>query len=313
MADAVSDVLNRCTEETREVLDKNPPVQDVDAEGLDAYGLPDAKNKTWFRLADVVVVFADLQNSTQLGTGKHAASTAAIYRAATGNVVAIMNAFEADFIQIQGDGVFGIFWSENRYERAMCAGITVKTFSVETLVPKLQSRWKGDPETGFKVGVASGRTLVKNVGTPRNESEQEPVWAGKPVNFAVKAGQQAERHELIVTGSVWDAIRDNDYLTVTCACDPSGELWEDVDIQKLAHDEAEAAGRRLKAAWCKTCRDDFCEAILEGQTHRHDADGVRTLVRQSQQSHALRRAMEKRRAERRAHRKGVSAFGRRSG
>lgn len=309
----VSDLLGDCATEAQEVLSKNPPVEDVEPEDLDAYDLPDSKNKTWFRIDDIVVVFADLQNSTALGTGKHAASTAAIYRAATGNVVDIMDTFDADFIQIQGDGVFAIFWGDLRYERALCAGVTVKTFSEETLVPKLESRWKDDPETGFKVGIAAGRTLVKNLGTPRNESQQEPVWAGKPVNFAAKAAQQAVRHELIVTGSVWDAIRDNDYLTVTCACDPGPNLWEDVTIEKLTHDEDEAAGRLLRAMWCTTCRDEFCAAILDGETKREDADDVRDRVRKSQHASALRHAAENSRALRRAHRRGTSAFGRSRG
>lgn len=306
----VTELLDECADETTEVLEKNPPVEDADADGVDAYDLPDSQNKTWFRLDDVVVVFADLQNSTRLGTGKHAASTAAIYRAATGNVVRIMNSFDANFIQIQGDGVFAIFWGDKRFERALCAGVTVKTFSVETLVPKLESRWKEDPETGFKVGIASGRTLVKNLGTPRNPSEQEPVWAGKPVNYAAKAAQQATRHQLIVTGSVWDAIRDNDYLTVTCACDPTHELWKDADIEKLEHDEAEAAGRILESSWCTTCRDEFCNAILEGKADRDDAADVRERVRKSQQDSAMRGGAERIRAQRRAHRRGANAFGR---
>jgi class 3 adenylate cyclase len=311
--DPVSELLGECADETQDVLAKNPPVEDADPDDLDAYDLPDSNNKTWFRLDDVVVAFADLQNSTRLGTGKHAASTAAIYRAATGNVVRIFNAFSADFIQIQGDGVFAVFWGERRYERALCAGVTVKTFSAETLVPKLESRWKDDPTTGFKVGIASGRTLVKNLGTPRNESEQEPVWAGKPVNFAAKAAQQAKRHELIVTGSVWDAIRDNDYLTVTCACDPTHDLWKNVTIEKLNHDEDEAAGRLLESSWCARCRDAFCDAIMSGETNRDDAGEVRESVRKSQQDDAFRRLAEQRRAERRAHRKGSSAFGGRHG
>ncbi len=306
----VSDLLTACSDDASDVLDsKNPPVKDVDPEDLDAYELPDSNTKTWFRLDDVVAVMADLQNSTRLGTGnKHAASTAGIYRAATDNVVRIVHAFEADFIQIQGDGVFAIFWGEKRYERALCAGVTIKTFSVETLVPKLESRWTDDPETGFKVGIASGRTLVKNLGTPRNESEQEPVWAGKPVNFAAKAAQQADRHELIVTGSVWDMIRDNDYLTVTCHCNPSPDLWKDTKIEKIGHDEAEADGRMLEAAWCTTCRDEFVAAVLDGKTERDDADEVRDIVRKSQQADVLRQVSEHVRAKRRAHRLGSRAF-----
>ena len=70
-----------------------------------------------------------------------------------------------------------VFWGDLRYERALCAGITIKTFSVD-MVERLEKRWDDLPETGFKVGVASSRLLVKRIGTPRNPAQQEPVWAG---------------------------------------------------------------------------------------------------------------------------------------
>ncbi len=73
-------------------------------------------------MPSLVAVFADLKNSTQLGTGKHAASTARIYQAATGGVVDVMEEFSADFMQIQGDGVFGLFWGDQRFERAVMCG-----------------------------------------------------------------------------------------------------------------------------------------------------------------------------------------------
>lgn len=280
---ALEVILGKVEDDVAKVLEKNPPVEDVDPDDLDADELPDAQNESWFRIDELVVVFADLQNSTQLGTGKHAASTAAIYRAATGNAVQVMHEFEANFIQIQGDGAFGLFWGRRALERAMCAGITVKTFSEKALVPKLKSRWDGDPDTGFKVGMGSGRVLVKNVGTPRNENEQEPIWAGKPVNYAAKAAQQATRHQLIVTGSVWDAIKNNDYLTVSCGHGTSGGsgpsgLWEDVEITKLTHDTDEAKGRLLKTCWCDSCGPGFAAAILRGETDRDDAGPVRAAA-----------------------------------
>lgn len=304
---SLTDILDRVEAETAEVLKKSPPVEDIDPDDLDANNLPDADAKTWFRVDEVVAVFADLQNSTQLGTGKHAASTAGIYRAATGNVVSIYHEFEADFIQVQGDGAFGLFWGERAVERAICAGITVKTFSQEILVPKLESRWKEDPETGFKVGIGTGRVLVKNIGTPRNETEQEPVWAGKPVNYAAKAAQQAARHQLIVTGSVWDAIKENDYLTVSCGhgSNKPAVLWKDVEIERLTHDEDEAKGRLLDAKWCNDgCGPGFVEAILAGKTSREDAADVRESAR-SFRSTPWEIAAQ-RRQHTRAHKRGMN-------
>lgn len=271
----LDDILAAVRTDCTTVLAKNPPVEEVDAEDLDLDDIPSAAANKWYKIDDVVVVVVDLQNSTRLGTGKHAASTAAIYRAATGNAVKILHEFEADFIAIQGDGAFGVFWGERRVERAICAGITIKTFSEQTLVPKLESRWENDPDTGFKVGLAAGRVLVKNIGTRNNDDEQEPIWAGKPVNYAMKAAQQAKRHELILTGSVWIAIEDNDYLTISCPCHggPGGTLWEDVEITKLAHDESEAAGRLLTSMWCVNCGNNYCAHIVAGDTDRDD-DGI---------------------------------------
>lgn len=308
---SLTDILDSVRDDTKSVLDApNPPVEDVEPEDLDADNLPDASGSRWYRLDDVVVVFADLKNSTQLAVGKHPRTTAAIYRVATGNVVRVLNSLDADFIQIQGDGVFGLFWGEKRLERAICAGITVKTFSQEVLQSKLESKWPNAPQTGFKVGLASGRVLVKNVGTPRNKNEQEPIWAGKPVNYAAKAAQQADRNQLIVTGTVWLGIEGNDYLTVSCGCDGEGSssdltvLWKDVEIEKLGHDEDDAAGRVLDACWCKNCGPRFMHAILDGKTERDETEDV------ARPSTDLAKAYESTRLDqmrdRLAHKRGLS-------
>jgi transposase-like protein len=59
-------------------------VQDV-GHDLDVDALPIAARR-WLKVTDVVAVVADPKNSTKLGTGKWAQSTASIYEAATGNV-----------------------------------------------------------------------------------------------------------------------------------------------------------------------------------------------------------------------------------
>lgn len=316
MAKKLEDILDAVSAETKAVLAKNPPVTDVEAEDLDAETLPDAGNFTWFRVNDVVAVFADLKNSTQLSVGKHPRSTAAIYRAATGNVVKIFHDLDADFIQIQGDGAFGLFWGDRAIERALCAGITVKTFSEKVLQPKLESRWPEAPMTGFKVGIASGRVLVKNIGTPRNANEQEPVWAGKPVNHAAKAAQQADRNEMIITGSVWIAIENNDYLTVSCghAEDVVGEpstLWADVEIEKLGHDEDDAAGRLLASCWCDECGEKFMAAILAGESRRDNLDEVKESPAITAAAAAIDTAHFERRRNALARRRGLERLGRR--
>lgn len=255
-------------------LGSAPAVEDW-AGSLDVSTLPIEARK-WIKIPDVVAVVADLRNSTQLGTGRWAASTASIYQAATGGVVEVLNQFQADFIQIQGDGAFGLFWGDRRYERAVCAGITVKTFS-EDLVERLEAKWTDVPETGFKVGIGSSRILVKRIGTPRNPAQQEPVWAGKAVNYAAKAAQMADRHQMIVTGSVWDRIEKIDYLAISCPCHdgPSLGIWRDVEIDRLPDGDPEGQGRLLVAGWCKSHGAGYCDAVLNGHKKRDDVDDIR--------------------------------------
>lgn len=270
----------------------------VEKDDIDVASLPIVKRE-WHRLKDVVAVVADLKNSTQLGPIKHAASTASIYQASTGNVVETFDAFDANFLAIQGDGAVALFWGERRYERALCAGITVKTMSLD-LVDQLVAKWPNDddlPETGFKVGIASSPILVKRIGTPRNPAQQEPVWAGRAVNYAAKAAQSANRHQLIVTGSVWDAIKGNDYLTVSCGCgDGANPLWSDIAIERLREGDLERDGQLLESSWCAVHGAEYASAILDGKKRRANLDSQRAAMEASFRANSLRAVRAQQRA-----------------
>jgi len=301
--DALLEALDKAT--ASELSSKPEVIQNSNGD-LDVNTLPIQARK-WVEVPDVVAVVADMKNSTKMGTGKHAASTASIYQASTGGVVEIYNRFEADFIQIQGDGAFALFWGETRYERAICAAITVRTFGGK-LSTRLENKWPDAPETGLKVGVASSRILVKRIGTPRNPSQQEPVWAGKAVNHAAKAAQGADRNQVIVTGAVWDRIETSDYLTTTCGC-PDGrlvQLWHDVEIDRLPDGDPDAMGRVLSSAWCTKHGEEYCSAILAGKKTRPEAVSERAKAQQSQFANALREKARRQREARLAHRRGLS-------
>jgi class 3 adenylate cyclase len=244
-----------------------PEVKDVDAEGLDAEDLP--TSPPWARIEEIIAVVADLKASTKLSTGKRAASTASIYEASVKPLVDVFVEFDADYIDIQGDCAIGIFWTGNSLERAFCAGVTVKTFSSRFLTPKLEEKWKDAPSTGFKVGMAASRVLVKRVGRPRTDFT-EPVWAGKAVNYAAKAAQSVDASEMLVTGTVWERLESNDYIAYTCGCGgpPSDSLWKEGEIEKLPEDEPDRFGRTLTSQWCTTHGEEFCNAILDGKTTR---------------------------------------------
>jgi class 3 adenylate cyclase len=283
----------------------NPEVEDKGSD-LDVETLP-IQARRWYRLTEAYAVVADLIGSTNLGVGKHVASTAAIYEASTGGVCRIFDEFDADFVAIQGDGAFGLFWGDNAFERAICAAITIKTFSERQLEPRLEKKWPEAPETGLKVGVAVSPLVVKKVGVPRT-AHQEPVWAGKAVNYAAKCAQQAGRHEMIVTGSVWDLTEGNDYLAVTCPCGtgPSGTLWSDVVIEKIHAGDGERAGRKLTSKWCEHHGAEYCDAVLQGLTSRPEAKLVVAAVLKAQRDNAFRAAQHRIRENKRNIKRGLA-------
>ena len=298
----LTSLLDDLGEEVNTVLN-NSDIPVVDKDGtFDAKDIPSSSSDTWIKLPEVVAVVCDLKGSTHLGTGKHDKSTARIYKASVEGAVRIFHEFDANFIDIQGDGGFGLFWGDKAYERALCAGVTIKTFS-EDLVTRLEKRWPGAPETGYKVGIHAARTLVKRIGTRRVVSEQEAVWAGRPVNYAAKCAQAAERHQMIVTQRVWEKFKNNDFIAFSCDCNdgPSANLWADTTVDRLP--ENDQAAVVLNSGWCQKCGPSFCDAIMAGETKRD----ISTSVRMTSPRMAMERALEAKRERDRQH-KAQSAF-----
>lgn len=120
------------------------------------------EKRAWKKIPDVVVVSADLKGSTKLNFNKYAQTSAQLYEAVTGNMVRIVSAFSPEFVDIQGDGLFALYHGDGRYRRALCAAITLKTFSEHKLVPAIEATMPDRfPDTGLKVGMAAGILAAK--------------------------------------------------------------------------------------------------------------------------------------------------------
>lgn len=312
MAIDLDELLDGLHDRTAKKFERQPAVIAKDG-SFDASNLP-IDSPTWHRVSDVVATFFDLKSSTNLERGRTPASTASIYDAGVGGVVKVLQTLGADFVDIQGDGGFGLFWGDLRYERAVCAAITIRTFS-EGFTAQLKNKWRDAPGTGFKVGVASGPILAKRVGVARHLDLQEPVWAGRPVNYAAKAAQQTDPERILVTGSVWDAVEGNDYLTFSCGCSlgvpEAGTptlLWGAFEIDKIPDDER--FGQLLKSSWCKHHGEEFINAILNGDKTRTDIPVAERSARNLLGS-GSKELMEatKKRAERRANASDSAALG----
>jgi class 3 adenylate cyclase len=263
----INDELADVGDRARDDLATAVEVRDVD----DIPSLEDmyVDKRVWLRLTKVFAVSADLRDSTSLSTkDKYVNTSARLYEAATGSAVRVLGRFDPGFMDIQGDGMFALYHGDRALERAFCAAVSLKTFSERHLVPLIHELFSESfPETGFKLGMASGTLAVKKVGV---RGTNEPVWAGKPVNWAAKCAQRADRHELIVTQAVYDKLADNQYVTHSCGCKNNGiavPLWNDIEVEKL---DKHSACRILRSNWCEVHGNEFCKAILDGLRDRED-------------------------------------------
>ncbi|HEX2027460.1 MAG TPA: hypothetical protein VHF25_05620 [Nitriliruptorales bacterium] len=223
---------------------------------------------------DVAVLVGDLVNSTKLSFSQYVNTSASVYESATGGAVRVVtdSAFFPNYIQIQGDGFFCLFHGGQAVQRAVAAGITLKTFSEKVLVPRMEGLLSPrTPKTGFKAGVAIGTLAAKRVG---RRGVNDIVSAGKPVNWAFKCAQAANRHQLIPTERAFNQIRDNDYLRWSCGCDGEGnpssvsDLWHTTTVTKLPAEHMNCY--QLDASWCDIHGDEFAAAIVAGETVRPD-------------------------------------------
>lgn len=274
----IQDFLDELTTKTKEHLTTSIDVvksRDFPNPGSLPLGTPN-----WKRIEDTVVVSADLKNSTAISYSKQDRVGARMYEASTGGAVRVVNQFEPDFVDIQGDGIFAIFHGERAHERAIAAAFTLKSFSANGLSPLLKE-YLGEQapvigESGLKIGVAGGTLLAKRVGV-RGE-HNEVVWAGRPVNFATKCAAAGDRHDIIATKSVFDAVKHSDYIVFSCGCvlgqDASAPrpLWAEHEVEALGESHSTAYIYPGPSAWCVRHGNDFCAAILAGNTDRNDID-----------------------------------------
>ncbi len=220
----------------------------------------------WLRIDDVVCVFIDMKNSTQLSAQKQDKFTASVYQCFTDTAVKILNHFDASYIDVKGDGAFGLFEKSKIYH-AFCAAMTFKTFSVNVLGTEI--KFEDDKKVSCHIGMDMKTVLVKRLGLKKIEgktSKQNEVWAGKPVNMASKLASLGGENELIASERVFDVFlaEGSELVLKSCGC-PNREkkkFWNRIDLNDPKFDFSRAY-KIDTSGWCKTHGIEYCENILK--------------------------------------------------
>jgi len=226
------------------------------------------ETNVWWRIDDAVCVYIDMKNSTKLSAQEGDRVTAKIYQYFTETAVRILNHFGASYIDVRGDGAFGLF-DRNKIYHALCAVITFKTI----IFHEMKDVTQGDQlMIESHAGMDINTVLVKRIGIRRAEGQsdkQNEVWAGKPVNMASKLASKGAGNELYISDRVFNIFtKDNSEMVMkTCGCARGGQsagkvdIWTAIDLQQEPIFDFKTA-YKMQNTWCEEHGRDFCVGII---------------------------------------------------
>lgn len=223
---------------------------------------PSEASDKWLKIEDVICVYVDMKNSTQFSASSHGATTGRIYTLFTGTAVRIFKKFGASYIDIRGDGVFGLF-DKSKVHAALASAVTMKTFSQEGFVPRVQSK-KANFDTGIHIGIDQRTLLASKIGLNKTKDKTDmfnEVWAGKAVNFASKIAGYSKDNEVFVSERYFKNIKCRKAL-MSCSCGEELSLWNEVDTSlepKVPVDKL----YKLESNWCKVHGSEYLQEIIE--------------------------------------------------
>lgn len=235
----------------------------------------------WNEIPNVTAVFVDIKNSTGLNSSdnylRDAARTYTYFVRAT---AVIFERFSARYVDIQGDGVFGLFSGSDSLFKATACAITMKTYITTKLTKQLKEENYIDWKLAAGIGIDKGRLLVRRLGL--RGLEQNEVWAGTPVNVAAKLSSIAEPDQAVVSERVFNDFSRASNLRQraiiwSCGCNGTNRGWGldvsagETDCLWTRDDAPDNLGLdfehlyRLNSAWCIIHGSEFCEAIITGK------------------------------------------------
>jgi class 3 adenylate cyclase len=255
-------------------------VESINAIRDDAY----LENPTWLGGdREFVCLFIDLDQSSKLSFKKHPQTMAKIYDYFTQNIVNVMTdypEFKADYIDIKGDGAFGIYEGKNAAQRAFCAAVTFKTFFDKHIRPKFQTE---SEIINCKLAISKDKILVKKIGK-RGDRNNNEVWAGRVVNNASKLSSltkdmyeapgaafifPAAHSLLVISEKIYNDLSVQPQKAImSCGHDeagnncPSQSVWQVFDTSSN-QDVFDDKVYFMAARWCQHCGDKSINELVK--------------------------------------------------
>ena len=239
-----------------------------------------ANRGLWWRIPNVTAVFADLKASTALSSSVPPEAAAIAYTYFIRAMTVTLERFSAGYIEIQGDGIFGLFGGQRSAFLAAACAITMRTQVEKAVAVKFRKDASVQWDLKAGIGIDQGTLLVRRLGL--KGAKQNEVWAGKPVNVAAKLSSVAGPNQVVVSDRVFagdgkaNKVRQQ---TLLGSCECSGgkggagrsatagqtpTLWTKQAAPKNLGLDFGSVYKR-KSGWCVKHGAEFCEALVTGK------------------------------------------------
>ena len=237
------------------------------------------KSPTWLGGDnEFVCLFVDLDDSSKMSFKKQARTMAQVYDYFTQNIVDVMSIdrFAADYIDIKGDGAFGIYEGRTAAFKALCAALTFKTLFDKEIRSKFEHDGKN---LNCKLAIHKDKLLVRKIGKQGDHNNE--VWAGRLVNNASKLASLNKKIQatdlasygqimsyLVISEKIYKELEPKkDFTLTSCGHDINGnptgkgKLWTSIDCSQNEDVYGDVA-YYYSARWCKHCGDNVMAQML---------------------------------------------------
>ena len=234
----------------------------------------------WIQIPNVTAVFADLKRSTALSASGSPYEAAFAYTYFIRAMTVILDRFSARYVDIQGDGIFGLFSGKGSAFLAAACAVTMRSQVEREVAVRFDQDTSTEWELAAGIGIDVGTLLVRRLGL--RGTKQNEVWAGKPVNTAAKLSSLAGPNQVVVSDRVYAGYERASKLRQralmwSCGCSQRGGrtglgtpigttscLWEEQPAPDNLGLDFECV-YRLDSPWCVKHGSEFCEAIVTGK------------------------------------------------
>jgi adenylate cyclase len=158
--------------------------------------------------AKVCVFSIDLRRSTDLLEVHHKQTAGKIHKAFLHTVAATVIHFGGEIRGFKGDSLLALWPANYKSEISRCvqAAMTVKGF----LTVDLAEEFGQYSPIDFGIGVDWGEVLIARAGIPRNANNNDLLFLGKCINFAVAIGEQAHGPDHVeISTSAYENLEDD--------------------------------------------------------------------------------------------------------